>query len=72
MMMTGRDQSQNIRPTVNTVQCRMNQKIVINIVIKFRTTHIFTAHTFTLVFFVADMTVIIELRVFLPGSLLLE
>ena len=33
MMMTGRDQSQNIRPTVNTVQCRMNQKIVINIVI---------------------------------------
>ena len=33
MMMTGRDQSQNIRPTVNTVQYRMNQKIVINIVI---------------------------------------
>ena len=43
-----------------------------NIVIKFGTTHIFTAHTISLVFFVADMTVISELRVSLPGSLLLE
>ena len=53
-----------------TVIVRSN--IVINIVIKFGTRHIFTAHTFTLVFFVADMTVISELRVFLPGSVLLE